>query len=340
MSKIITREQVGWSKRIHHSHFKCNVDKWPVIKCEGHKSQYYHYYGFRIQFKKRDFSGRLAIYCTVYCNPELLVEHSPEGRKLERIKIEKLSIFNAPFSESGGKFGFYTELKDFEVSGHSWKLIMDVMTPFDVDELDKGMKIFFYVAFRFPFTDYMAEDCSCVREADPEFVLPPSYKFVKQETPYPPASLAKTSSKDAKDREEKYEFSIPSTSSTLSRQRLSDDLAKQFLREETADVFFEIGNWGYHVVPAHKFILMSRVDYFDKLFRSGMKEASTNRIELKDDDYSAFIRMLKFIYCGQIPDDLNEVAEKLLPMAEKYGIEQLKEACLNAKMKKLSVAGI
>ena len=56
---------------------------------------------------------------------------------------------------------------------------------------------------------------------------------------------------------------------------LSDDLAEQFLREETADVWFEIGN---DVVPAHKWILVARVEVFEKMSSSGMQEATTNRI--------------------------------------------------------------
>ena len=37
--------------------------------------------------------------------------------------------------------------------------------------------------------------------------------------------------------------------------------------------------------------------------------------------------MLKFVYCGQFPDDLESTADALLPVAEKYDIQELKDFC-------------
>jgi len=122
--------------------------------------------------------------------------------------------------------------------------------------------------------------------------------------------------------------------------KLSADLEKQFLSGETSDMAFEIGD---EVIPAHKYLLTARVPAFEKLFASGMKESETNRIRIDDADAAAFKHVLKFLYCGKFPDDLEDFAESLLPIAEKYDIQDLKEACAFALEKNLSrdnVAGI
>ena len=58
-----------------------------------------------------------------------------------------------------------------------------------------------------------------------------------------------------------------------------------------------------------------------------MQEATTNRIPIDDTDRQTFQQMLKFIYCGQFPDDLETTADALLPVTEKYDIQELKDAC-------------
>ena len=107
---------------------------------------------------------------------------------------------------------------------------------------------------------------------------------------------------------------------------LSADLEKQFLAEEGSDVVFEIGG---ETIPAHKFILTARVPAFERMFSAGMKEAQTGRIPIDDTDAASFKHVLKFIYCGKIPDDevLDAMADSLLPITEKYGIADLKDAC-------------
>ena len=112
---------------------------------------------------------------------------------------------------------------------------------------------------------------------------------------------------------------------------LSSDLEKQFLREETADVKFRLGDY---VIPAHQWILAARVPYFKRLFASGMREAATKEITIEDFDAKPFGGMLRFIYCGKLPDDSS--ADSILPLADKYGIPELKEVCTFALKKTLS----
>ena len=64
------------------------------------------------------------------------------------------------------------------------------------------------------------------------------------------------------------------------------------------------------------------------MFSSQMLEATTNRVEVKDTDPDVFSHMLKFIYCAQLPENLTSIASSLLPLADKYGVDELKAACV------------
>ena len=61
-----------------------------------------------------------------------------------------------------------------------------------------------------------------------------------------------------------------------------------------------------------------------------MQEKTTKRIPIVDTDSQTFKRILKFVYSGQYPDDLESTEDALLPVAEKYGIQELKDACVLA----------
>jgi len=63
------------------------------------------------------------------------------------------------------------------------------------------------------------------------------------------------------------------------------------------------------------------------MFSSQMLEATTNRVHIKDADPDSFHHLLKFIYCAQLPDDIAPFASSLLPLADKYGVDQLKTVC-------------
>jgi len=107
----------------------------------------------------------------------------------------------------------------------------------------------------------------------------------------------------------------------------SADFEKLFLDEESSDVAFEIGE---EVIPAHKLILKARVPAFERMFASGMREANSGRIRIDDANAAAFKQVLKFIYSGKFPEELNDNADLVLPISDKYGIEDLKVVCAAA----------
>ena len=96
---------------------------------------------------------------------------------------------------------------------------------------------------------------------------------------------------------------------------------------ESSDVVFAVAG---EDIPAHKVILATRLPYFKVLFASGMRESGTNRVVVDDIDALTFKAVLKFIYCGDFPEDVGTSAEVYLPIADKYGIPELKEEAARA----------
>ena len=92
----------------------------------------------------------------------------------------------------------------------------------------------------------------------------------------------------------------------------------------SSDFIFEVDG---EEISAHKLILSTRSTYFQTLFNSGMREATENRAAIQDIDAASFKAILKFLYCGRLPEDLKTSAKNYLPVADKYDIQELKEAC-------------
>ena len=65
------------------------------------------------------------------------------------------------------------------------------------------------------------------------------------------------------------------------------------------------------------------------MFATEMEEARTNVIRIDDCDAASFKHVLRFIYCGKFPEELRNIADSILPITEKYGIQDLKDACIN-----------
>jgi len=111
------------------------------------------------------------------------------------------------------------------------------------------------------------------------------------------------------------------------KKSLSTDLQRLYLSASSADVSFYIGQ---ESVPAHQLILSARVPYFERLFASDMKEAVSKTITIEDADVDSFKELLKFIYSGDLPKDIDGSPETYLPLAEKYDLPDLKTCCIQA----------
>jgi len=94
---------------------------------------------------------------------------------------------------------------------------------------------------------------------------------------------------------------------------------------KNSDLTFVIGD---QTVVAHKAILAARVPYFDKMISSGMKETQSGQVKVDElIDVAAFKAVLKYIYGGHLPKNLDEDAVMILPLADKYDLKRLKNAC-------------
>lgn len=83
----------------------------------------------------------------------------------------------------------------------------------------------------------------------------------------------------------------------------------------------------YENLECHKDVLMARSSYFRRLLQSGMKESQSNTVTMEDASPALYRLLLKFLYTGQLPVDSAENAFDLLPLAEKYALDDLKAAC-------------
>ena len=82
-----------------------------------------------------------------------------------------------------------------------------------------------------------------------------------------------------------------------------DNLTKLLTSGEHSDVTFIItGDWeADHRIPAHRVILASQSEYFDRLLFGEMREAHAGaEIPLPDTPLEAFQLLLQYAYCGKV----------------------------------------
>jgi len=96
---------------------------------------------------------------------------------------------------------------------------------------------------------------------------------------------------------------------------------------------------GGEKLKAHKGHLIARSMYFRSLFHSGMIESLSDEVELNEDPL-IFKEALKFMYSGLTPENLDDIAIQLLPLADKYLLSELKQLCDTAIRRILSVENI
>lgn len=72
-----------------------------------------------------------------------------------------------------------------------------------------------------------------------------------------------------------------------------------------------------HEFRVHKSVIGARSNVFMKMFASNMKEAKDGKLEIVDTDQSTFEKLLHFIYCDKIPEDLDYFAMNLFIAADK-----------------------
>lgn len=89
---------------------------------------------------------------------------------------------------------------------------------------------------------------------------------------------------------------------------------------------------------AHKFMLASQSSVFRAMFKhKNTKESMDSRIVIVDSTASAVSKMVGYIYTAELPGELEiEDAARLVQLAEKYDMDQLKALCEEKLIKQLS----
>jgi len=118
---------------------------------------------------------------------------------------------------------------------------------------------------------------------------------------------------------------------------LNEDMVRLFKFKEAADVTFSVGK---ERIKVHKHVLKMRSNYFLSMFDSGMEESKTNLIEIKDADPKAFKELIKFLYSGLLPENIDAIAMDLLPIADRYEVQELTDMCVTAIRRNLSVENV
>eukprot|EP00092_Neocalanus_flemingeri_P017617 GFUD01019060.1.p1 GENE.GFUD01019060.1~~GFUD01019060.1.p1 ORF type:complete len:347 (-),score=78.78 GFUD01019060.1:221-1261(-) len=92
------------------------------------------------------------------------------------------------------------------------------------------------------------------------------------------------------------------------------------------------------VIKSHKTILCARSTVFRKMLSGETLENLTREVKITDASVEAVEDMLKYIYTGEITDDLDLLNPELLYLAEKYGLSSLKFACGGSIVSSLTVS--
>uniref|UniRef100_A0A1B0CP17 BTB domain-containing protein n=2 Tax=Lutzomyia longipalpis TaxID=7200 RepID=A0A1B0CP17_LUTLO len=104
--------------------------------------------------------------------------------------------------------------------------------------------------------------------------------------------------------------------------------AAMFNNELMADIKFVVGTDDHiQTVPAHKYVLATGSSVFYAMFYGGLAE-NKSEIRVPDVEPSAFLTLLKYLYCDEIHLEADNVLATLY-VAKKYIVPHLARACVN-----------
>ena len=89
-------------------------------------------------------------------------------------------------------------------------------------------------------------------------------------------------------------------------------------------------------VPAHRFHLSARCEYFRSMFSAGYKEGDGSEIHIEGTSITAFKALLKYLYTDDLEVD-DEVLFDLAKLCDQYQVERLHNHCLHQLFKGVAV---
>jgi len=120
---------------------------------------------------------------------------------------------------------------------------------------------------------------------------------------------------------EKEGSSLPSSSSA---HDLQSDLLKLLETSPNADVTFIVQG---ESIKAHKNFLSVRSQYFQRMFTSDVEENDNDEVKVPDIEPETFRGLLHYLYSGLASENVADEALDLLLVADKYGVDGLKQIC-------------
>lgn len=111
-------------------------------------------------------------------------------------------------------------------------------------------------------------------------------------------------------------------------------LSEMFHKQILCDIQFELNDG--QTIGAHVSILSARSPVFSAMFQSDMVESQTRRVIITDISTEVFRQLLIYLYTGYAPKlEEESMTPLLLEAAEKYGVEILKNQCVDLLLKRV-----
>ncbi|XP_058805412.1 speckle-type POZ protein-like [Phymastichus coffea] len=121
-----------------------------------------------------------------------------------------------------------------------------------------------------------------------------------------------------------------------SQSKIIDDIEALMKSKKFCDVSLVVGDKKFY---AHKTILAARSITFCTKFEENLEEKKVNVIEINNYDQKIVKEMLRYIYTGKV-ENLNKLAKDILPAANEYVLEGLKNMCENIISKNLNLDNV
>ena len=91
-------------------------------------------------------------------------------------------------------------------------------------------------------------------------------------------------------------------------------------------------------IPGHTCIIRTGSPVLDAMFQTDMTEASSRTVVINDVEPIVFRQLLRYLYIGEVPEVGGDyMTEPLFIVADKYGVDSLRDWCGAVMSKKLNV---
>lgn len=111
---------------------------------------------------------------------------------------------------------------------------------------------------------------------------------------------------------------------SLTQNDLKSDISDMYYRDESSkDVTFQFED---DFVKAHSFIIRARSEPLKKTIEYDLRDKEQKLIPVEDTTPAAFKAFIKYLYTESI-DDIEELCEDLIILADRYLVEKLKNEC-------------